>query len=236
MRVLVTRPSEQARRTGQRLAALGHEPLIAPVLEITPTGAALPDRVFDLLLASSGQAFVGIEPSGAVSRLPVACVGRKTAEAARALGLAVPWVGVDSETLAALLIAEKSAKSALYLAGRERKGVLEAKLREKGWRVEIVETYATRTVSAWPEVVRAALERRDIDAVLHYSPRSATLALELIGRDPARALLHFCLSPEIAAICRDWAPEQNIVAASQAEEETLMTLLRPRGGVGERKA
>ncbi len=230
MRVLVTRPRDQAAQTAQKLVALGHQPFLAPVLEIVATGANSPDEAFDLLLASRAQAFLGLAPSSAIHGLPLACVGAKTADAGRKLGLSVPWVGADSEALAALLLAESEAKSALYLAGRERKGQLERLLRAKGWRVEIVETYEARPVTAWPETLLAALARKEIDAVLHYSPRSAALALELIGRDSSWSLRHLCLSAETASVCRGWAPGEKVIAASQPDEESLMTLLRPRDG------
>jgi uroporphyrinogen-III synthase len=229
MRVLVTRSPEQAAPTERKLLALGHEPVLAPVLEMAATGAKLPDGAFDLLLATSAQAFLGLEPSGRLLTPPLACVGAKTADAGRRLGLEVRNVGADSEALAALLLTD-GAKSALYLAGCERKGILERVLREKGWRVEIVETYEARAVTTWPENIRMALLRREIDAVLHYSQRSAALALALIGRDSASHLRHFCLSAEIAAFCRCWAADDHIVTASQPDEESLMTLLRSQNG------
>jgi uroporphyrinogen-III synthase len=230
MRVLVTRPPEQAAATAQKLAALGHQPVLAPVLDVVATGTRLPDGPFDLLLATSAQAFLGIELSSALLETPLACVGAKTAHAGRRLGLEVQGVGSDSETLAGVLLGDGAAKSALYLAGRERKGLLERLLRERNWRVEIVETYEARPVPAWPEPISAALARGEIDAVVHYSPRSAALALALMGRDGAQRLRHFCLSAEIASLCRDWAPEERIVASSQPDEESLMTLLRPSEG------
>jgi uroporphyrinogen-III synthase len=230
MRVLVTRPPEQAAPTAQKLAALGHQPVLAPVLEIFATKDRLPDGPFDFVLATSAQAFLGLEPSSGMLESPLACVGAKTAEAGRRLGFKVQGVGADSEALAARLLADGGARSALYLAGRERKGLLERLLRERNWRVEIVETYEARPVRAWPEPVRAALARSEIDAVLHYSPRSAALALALMGRDGARGLRHFCLSAEIATLCRDWAAEERVVASSQPDEDSLMTLLRPSEG------
>ncbi len=230
MRVLVTRPPDQAAQTAQKLVALGHQPFLAPVFEIVPTGSNPPDEAFDLILATSAQAFCGLALSSAIATLPLACVGAKTAQAGEKLGLSVPWIGADSETLAAMLLAEGKARSALYLAGRERKGELERLLRAKDWRVEIVETYEARPVTAWPETIRAALARKEIDAVLHYSPRSAALALALMGRDAARSLCHFCLSVETASVCRDWAAGEKIIASSQPDEESLMTLLPAKEG------
>jgi uroporphyrinogen-III synthase len=233
MRVLVTRPREQAAPTAKKLSALGHRAVLAPVFEIAATVAKMPELGFDLLLATSAHAFLGFKPSRALLELPLACVGAKTADAGRRQGLKVGDVGADSEALAALLLADGGAKSALYLAGRERKGLLERLLRQKEWRVEIVETYETRPVPSWPENICAALARSEIDAVLHYSPRSAALALALMGRECALRLRHFCLSAETAASCRDWAPEERIVTSSQPDEESLMALIRPGAGWSE---
>ena len=236
MRVLLTRPSDQAARTAQRLTALGHQPIGAPVLEIAPTGAAVPETPFDWLLATSAQAFLGLQQSSPLLKIPLACVGERTAEAGRILGFTPLAVGVDGEALANTLLQDRIAKSALYLAGGERKGVLERRLGEKGWRIWIVETYVARPVAVWPETIHDALKRGEIDAVLHYSPRSAVLALALMGRESARRLFHFCLSPEIAAVCRGWAPAERIAAASQPDEDSLMTLLRSHAGPQDRQA
>ncbi len=237
MRLLVTRPADQAEQTAQKLRALGHLPVVAPVLEVAQTGAALPPGPFDLLLATSVQALAGFPPRAKHLALPLACVGEKTANAARTAGFSVLHAAPDAEALAEVLRKEKSPMSALSLAGRERRATLEESLRAAGWRVEIVETYAARAVQTWPEAFVAALDAGEIGGVLHYSPRSAALALALIGRESARRLRHFCLSPAIAAVCRDWAPDAEIFVASQPDEEALITLLRaedPRPGDGKK--
>lgn len=221
MRLLVTRPDEQAARTAEKLRALGHRPVLAPVLEIVPTGASLPAGSFDLALATSARAF-----SGAAPVAPLACVGEKTAAAARAAGFAVLHVAPDAEALAAWLLAEGRPKHALYLAGRDRTPGLERALRAENWRVETVETYEARPTAGWPDALRAALATGEIDGALHYSPRSAALALALIGRAAAARLTHYCLSPAVAAVCRDWAAEKNILVAARPEEEALLSLLR----------
>jgi uroporphyrinogen-III synthase len=224
MRVLVTRPSDQAARTAKRLAALGHEAWIAPALEIFPTGARLPEGPFDLVLATSAQAFAGWTAPRTLQGVAAACVGEKTAQAARDAGFRVEFIAPRAEALAELLIARTKPGAALYLAGRERKPVLEQRLGGAGWRLEVVETYDAGPVAAWPEEVVAALRDGRIDAVLHYSPRSAGAALALIGGNAAR-LSHFCLSPEVAHICREGAPGAKIYIASQPDEEALISLL-----------
>ncbi|WP_374545740.1 uroporphyrinogen-III synthase [Rhodoblastus sp.] len=229
MRVLVTRPSDQAARTAKRLAALGHQAILAPALEIVATGATLPDAAFDLILATSAQAFAGGPFPAAVRGAPLVCVGEKTAEAGREAGFAIDHVAPDAESLAERLIASRPPRSALYLAGRERKAALEQRLREAGWRLALVETYEARPATALPPEVRTALDKGEIDAILHYSPRSAGIALGLAGGVSAARLRHYCLSGEIAEICRRWAPDEKIFTAFQPDEESLLNLLGPSG-------
>jgi len=228
MRVLVVRPSEQAVRTAQILVALGHQPLLAPVLKVTPTGAGIPDLAVDLVLATSARALVGVFLPSALLAVPIYCVGEKTAQAGRESGFSAPESAENSEALAGALLKLGQAKSALYLAGRERKPELEAVLRQAGWKLEIVETYATQPVAALSDEVKTALAAGEIDAVLHYSPRSAALFARLAGRSAAQAA-HYCLSAEVAKALLQALPEMpttRIAIASHPDEESLLSLLQ----------
>jgi len=229
IRVLVTRPADQAARTAKRLAALGHETVVAPALEIVPTGAAPPDEPFDLVLATSAQAFAGWRAPDTLRKAPLACVGETTAQAGKAAGFAPILVAPRASALVERLVASHKPGSALYLAGRERKPDLEQGLRAAGWRLRLLETYEARPVAGWPAAVAAALEKGEIDAVLHYSPRSAEAALKLIGNGPAQGLLHLCLSQDVAALCRARVPGTRILTAFQPDEDSLLELLGPPG-------
>ena len=84
MRVLVTRPLPEANQTATRLAALGHEAVIAPLTTIEPTGAIVPAGPFDLIVATSARALemadaaalavetIVVYRAAAVARLPEA--------------------------------------------------------------------------------------------------------------------------------------------------------------------
>ena len=96
MRLLVTRPADQAEQTAQKLRALGHWPIVAPVLEVAPTGAPLPEGAFDIVLATSVQALAGFSPTSEHLALPLACVGEKTANAARTAGFSVLHAAPDA--------------------------------------------------------------------------------------------------------------------------------------------
>ena len=156
MRVLVLRDRDAADETVAALARLGHEALLAPVIEIEPTAMPLPSGRFDALLATSRHAFTHDRNAQRWGRrLPVFAVGRRTAEAARAAGFEDVRIGAgDGEGLSTLvrLTLPRPARL-LYLAGRDRKRTLEGSLGVAGIGLEVAETYAAVALDHWPEGV-----------------------------------------------------------------------------------
>ena len=64
MRVLLLRPHDEAARAARSLAARGHEATIAPVLTIARREEPLPAGPFDVVLATSAQAFGDLQGPG----------------------------------------------------------------------------------------------------------------------------------------------------------------------------
>jgi uroporphyrinogen-III synthase len=128
-------------------------------------------------------------------------VGRHTAEAARAAGFrTVHSADGDKDDLADLLRARRGEASAplLYLTGEDRAGDLAAA------DTPVVTVVVYRAVKAQhfaPEVM-AALVRREVDGVLHFSTRSAQAYLDCASRagirDAALAPVHVCISRQVA--------------------------------------
>lgn len=238
MRILVARPLDAALATAEKLRQRGHVVLVAPALEIAPTHARPPPgAIFDLALASSAQGFADWPADG--WRGPIGCVGEKTAQAAAQAGFDARWIAPNAQKLAALLRAALPPQRALYLAGQERKPTLERELAAAGWKILTLETYAAREVAVWPAAVRAALAAGEIDALLHYSPRSARAALRLAGPAGLKCA-HFCLSADVAATVGAAGLAAGLAApgtqpgvgpiftASQPDEEALHILLDAR--------
>ncbi len=108
MRVLVTRPEDDARSLVAALEARGHEALVAPMLTIAPApGVEAPlalDGVQALVFTSANGARVFARLSDERD-LPVFTVGDASAAAARDAGFArVERAGGDVEDLARLII------------------------------------------------------------------------------------------------------------------------------------
>src|SRR5215831_4789595 len=147
MRVLVTRPEADARRTAATLSALGHEARVAPLLSIEPVSDAElgppPWQAILMTSANAAHAIARHRRFAELRALPVLAVGRHTADAALAAGFAeVASAGGDAGALAAFA-ADRFANGPplLYLAGREQARDLASDLAPRGLAVRTVEIY-----------------------------------------------------------------------------------------------
>lgn len=229
MRILLTRAEADAAGTAAILERRGHEAVLAPVTEIRPTGAAWPPGRFDGVVATSRHALAA--PGAEIDRgLPVFAVGQSTAAAARAAGFRDVRIGAgDAAGLAGLLrLTLPRPARLLYLAGRDRKAALEPALGAAGYEVSTVEVYAAEAVVAWPAAALDALREHRIDAVLHYSRRSADLAVALAHRagleDAFLLLRHICLSGDCAEILME-RRAASVAIADRPDEEALLAAL-----------
>jgi uroporphyrinogen-III synthase len=237
VRLLVTRPEGEGERTAARLRAMGHEVWLAPLLRIEP--------VADLIFGSGpwgGIAFTSVNAVRAVSShprlselisLPTYTVGARTREAAVAAGFAgARSAEGDVEDLARLIAASAAAgQPLLYFAGAERAGDLAAALAPTGSAVETVIAYQARLVSDFDAEVRDAIVDGRIEAVLHYSARSAAAflaAAEAAGlAEFARGAKHFCLSAQMAASLAAAGARDVSIAASPNENALIDLIERP---------
>jgi uroporphyrinogen-III synthase len=210
MLVLITRAADEGARTANRLAVSGHDAILSPVLEMTPTGAQWPSGVVDGVLATSRQAFELFSGSPdwplpeACRLLPLYMVGERTREAARERGFeGRALVAADAKDLASAVVdalADGPPSRLVYLAGRDRKPDLEAALKEVGHVVDAVEVYAAQPAEALSEEAASLIEAGEIGAVLHYSRRSADIFLAL-SREAgvnAASLAHVAISADAA--------------------------------------
>jgi uroporphyrinogen-III synthase len=182
MRVLVTRPIEDSERTADALRVAGHEPLVVPLFEIQPLVHDIPASV-DAFIATSANALRHARLTPAHCTLPICTVGDATAAAAKKAGfVAIRSADGDSTDLAALL--KRTLKPGAhigYLAGIPRQ---DDTLRALSGQFTLLtlETYRTVAVETLPEGISAGLASGRIDAVLHFSPRSAQVFADLIDK------------------------------------------------------
>jgi uroporphyrinogen-III synthase len=232
VRLLVTRPEPDAARTAAALRARGHEVMLSPLLRIELLDFALPDEAWSAVVMTSANAARAVAEhprrSALIAREAFA-VGGHTADAARAAGFhTVHSADGDKDDLADLLRARRGEASAplLYLAGEARAGDLAA----GDARVVMVVAYRAVTAERFAPEVAAALARRALDGVLHFSARSAQAYLDCASRagirDAALAPVHFCISRQVAqSLAAAGAPAIRI--APRPDELAMIELVGP---------
>jgi uroporphyrinogen-III synthase len=209
MRLLVTRPQPECERTASELRARGHEVMLLPLLRIEAAGQPhLGTGPWAAVLFTSANAVRAI---GAHRRLrelaglPAYVVGARTQAAAAAAGFArVLSADGGLDDLLALVAAQPATNlPLLYLAGSDRAGDLAGVLKSHGLHVETAVVYRSVMVADLRPDVRAALAVGRIDAVLHYSARTAQAFLAAMSsggmKDIAMRIRHLCLSVQVAA-------------------------------------
>ena len=232
MRIAVTRPQADGERTAAALRARGHQGLVAPLMRVEPVAANL-GRGWAAIVVTSANApgAIASHPARAsLIKLPVFAVGRRSAEAARQAGFAdVTSAGGDVRDLVQLL-GERHADAKgplLYLAGEDRAADLTAELAAHGIAAEMRVVYRAIT-TPYPADLVAALRAGEVDAVLHFSKRSADNYLtgaKTAGLvEQALAPRHLCLSTQIAAPLEN-AGARRIDVAARPDEAAMIDLV-----------
>lgn len=234
MAVLVTRPAPDNERSADALRARGFEVLLAPMLVFEPLPFqcdAVSARGVLLTSANAVRAMMDHPALPHLRALPVFAVGETTAIGARAAGFAeVRAAGGDAVSLLAMVTDTVPAgeKPLLYLSADEISRDLGAALGGSGIRVERIPVYRMALRTELPDDVQAAFARGAIEAVLHYSRRTALAFLAAadcagVG-EVARSVPQICLSEAIAAALREKGATR-LVAARAPSEASLFEAL-----------
>jgi len=245
MAVLITRPHPDDETTAASLHAKGFEVLLAPMLRFEPVAFHDDeDADYGAVIVTSANALRGIEPHLKGSRLlglPLFTVGQHTAAAARSAGFrnVIPADGDASalrDRVAAGVKARELRKGStlLYLAGADLARDLAGELGERGFSVVTQTTYRMNPVSSLPPAVVEAFAAHAIEAVLHYSRRSARAFLQAARGEgveiSALAVPQCCLSDAVASVVREAGAPQVMVAAAPHENALFQVLDRALRG------
>ena len=245
MAVLVTRPHPDDEATASALRAKGFEVMQAPMLRFEPVAFHDDEEArYGAVIVTSANALRGIAPHLKGSRLlklPLFAVGEHTASAAHRAGFdnVIPANG-DAASLRDSVLASVKAKElkktspVLYLAGADLARDLAGELGERGFTIVTHTTYRMIPVSSLPREACDAFAASGIEAVLHYSRRSARAFLDAARAGgveiSALAIPQCCLSAAVASVVRDAGAAQVMAAASSNENalfEVLDRALRP---------
>jgi len=236
MAVLVTRPHPDNEATAQALRERGFEVVLAPMLrfEQVPLEDAIEADLAGVIVTSANALrAVGGELAALVA-LPLFAVGDHTADEAHRRGFAkVISAEGDAAKLRQRLRREfrgKRATKLLYLAGADLSRDLAGDLGADGFEVITCTTYRMVALSTLSRETREAFAANEVEAVLHYSQRSARAFLEAARADgveiSALAVPQCCISANVAAILHEAGAVQVLSAASPDENALFGALER----------
>jgi uroporphyrinogen-III synthase len=235
-RVALFRARDDANVSSSRLRRLGYSVACLPVIEIRTRPVRLQRSHYDAVVVTSDKAF---HANGAPdTSAPLYVVGARTGHAAEARGwrVASPPARDAEELLTTLARALKLEASVLYLAGRDRKEVIEAALSGK-FVLEVVEAYAAEARAAWRPAEARALA--SCVAALHYSRRSAELAAALAKAAGEEAcflkLNHICISRDVAEPLQALGASRVVIAETPDEAGLFRRLRQELGGFPSRR-
>jgi uroporphyrinogen-III synthase len=237
--ILVTRPEPENAATADTLRQRGFDVLLAPLLEFEALPIRHDDDVnYGGVVVTSASALRAIRSHplcGQLIALPVFAVGNRTADAARNVGFTnVLSADGDVAALRKLVtdtIPKRSRKiPLLYLSGTDIAGDIVSGLASDGIAATALTVYRMIPVADLPDLVRTAFTGHVIDAVLHYSPRSAAAyvaavrgaGLEIAGL----AVLQVCISEASARVLREAGAGRLVVAERPREVAMIEALLR----------
>jgi len=206
MRLLLTRPRDDAEALAETLRGHGHVAIVAPIMEVhLLPGPPLTLDGVQGVLATSANGIRALAARTARRDLTVYAVGPQTSESARTAGFPVV-INADGDSTALVETVARAADPAkgrlLHAAGAETAGRLRQALQARGFRVETTVLYEAVPVIKLPTEAAENLRNETLDGVLLFSPRSAktfaTLVMEAELAPQCARLTAYCISAATA--------------------------------------
>ena len=229
MRILLTRPTKDARIVAERLREAGHEILSAPLLSVHfHDGPPLALDGVQGVLATSANGVRALARRTHRRDLPVFAVGPQTAKAARTAKFArVECAGGDAVALADAVPrwAQVQKGVLLHAAGAQGEARLASLLGAKGFEVRTEVLYDVVAADTLPAAVIEALSAGSLDAALFFSPRSARTFRDCVRNTDLSAacagLAAICISKATAAALPP-LKFRHVVIAAEPNQDALI--------------
>ncbi|MEJ6392956.1 uroporphyrinogen-III synthase [Gymnodinialimonas sp. 2305UL16-5] len=203
--LLLTRPRAGSERFAASLT--GFDVVIAPLMEIVGTGAAIDLTDVRGMVLTSQNAL----PFLPDCTPPAYCVGPTTTAAALAHGLKAQQVGMDADTLVAMLTQMAPETPLLHPHGVHSRGHVATRLTEAGIATWEVAIYDQRPLPP-DDTFAKALGAKDLILPV-FSPRSAKLLAGAIPSLPKDARVVAISAAAAAELPPSWAEQIRIADA-----------------------
>ncbi|MBL6959143.1 MAG: uroporphyrinogen-III synthase [Rhodospirillales bacterium] len=229
MRLLITRPRQDAEPLAGLLREMGAQPSVEPLLFIDLEDG--PDLDLDgvqALLVTSANGVRALAARTPNRTLPVLAVGDASARAAGEAGFTDVFSATGDVDGLARLAGDKldaAAGSLLHAAGSHLAGDLAGLLEAGGYAYRREILYRARPAEALSEETQTVIREGQLDGILFFSPRTAATFVRLLGeaglQDACGGLVAFCLSPAVAEQVAA-VPWSGVRTAEKPEQQALL--------------
>jgi uroporphyrinogen-III synthase len=234
MRLLVTRPEPDASRQAEKLRAMGHEPILAPLMTIeTISGVPLHLDQAQALIVTSRNALRAIAARPELNEardFPLYAVGEATAREAAELGFPTIVAGPGTGVQLAELIAgdlDPGKGQLVHLAGETLAFDLKSALEAKGFTLRQPVLYSAQPAQALPRHALELLRNGRLDGAILMSPRTAAIFATLVAAHGAVTLASglrcYCLAQAVAEALAPLGAK--VAVAPHPSEEELLALI-----------
>ncbi len=193
MRVLLTRPLAQSEGFAAQIRARYGEVVetaICPLVEIVFLPVEVDFSGFDAVVFTSQNGVAAYHRLGGPARLSAYCVGDRTAQAARGLGMEAFSADGDVRALNALVAKKANGAKLAHLSGRDVAGKIDGNITR-------IEAYYQAPVEPSP-ALQALLAHDDTLIVPLFSAQGARRFGAAIGQGTRAGLHAICMSKAVA--------------------------------------
>ena len=246
VRVLVTRPREQADNLARLIEAEGGETIRFPVVEIaepqdTQALLAIIDRLDEFAIAifispnavNRAMNLILARRGGLPPGLRVACVGRGSARELKHFGIEdviVPSGRFDSETLLELPALQAVAGTRIVIfRGEGGRELLGDTLTARGAVIQYAECYRRTRPTADTTPLLRRWARGEVDIVTVTSVDGLHNLYDMLGKAGQSWLIRtpiVVVSDRMAAVCRELGFKVNPLVAAQAADEAMVEAVK----------
>lgn len=229
--LILTRPLAQSESFAAKVASAWARPLdviIAPLIEIVPVAAEMPDA--DMVIFTSANGVHAARNLGLRAGMTAWCVGAKTAEVAKEAGFASVIGPGDADGLVAKLINAHPTGRLAHIRGKHARGDVASRLNQAGLHCADVIAYDQKAcqLSAQAQAALCA----DAPVVLPlFSPRSSTILSE---QGPSTAPVHAIALSQAVADAIDPALGLRVTVTARPDAsamlEAVLSALAAAGG------
>ena len=217
--ILLTRPRDAAERFEARLRAEGIEGqvVISPVLRIVARAAHVPEEMAGAIFTSK-NGVAAVEGRD----LPAWCVGKATADAARAKGWRAMAAGGDAEALVRRILADEPEGPLGHFHGEHTRGDVAARIARAGIETCEAVVYGQEAEPLSGEAV-ALLGREKALILPLFSPRSAA---QVVKAGPFRAPLYIVAISEAVAREAEALGPTSMSVSKAPDAESMITEIK----------